>query len=142
MTNTFSLFSKASNREAINLLSGHFDEDILEIFRHVQTSSYFCFGNVYKQKAGGAVASPLSPVIARFFMDCNVYRKPTHTNTYLNCGSHYHPSSKYVVLSTLVHRARAHGDQNTIYDELELLSVIFKQNSYSDRKIRRALYLT
>jgi hypothetical protein len=33
----------------------------------------------------------------------NVYRKPTHTNLYLNAESHYHPASKHFVLPTLVH---------------------------------------
>jgi hypothetical protein len=41
-----------------------------------------------------------------------------------------------------VHRARGRCDRDRIYDELELLNVVFRQNGYSDRKIRRALYLT
>jgi hypothetical protein len=36
-----------------------------------------------------------------------VYRKPAHTNLYLNAGPHYYPSNKQAVLSTLVHGARA-----------------------------------
>jgi hypothetical protein len=32
-----------------------------------------------------------------------VYRKATHTNLYLNAGSHHLPSSKQAILSTLVH---------------------------------------
>jgi hypothetical protein len=36
-----------------------------------------------------------------------VYRKATHTNLYLNAGSHHHPSSKQATLSTLVLRDRA-----------------------------------
>jgi hypothetical protein len=31
-----------------------------------------------------------------------MYRKATHTNLYLNAGSHHHPSSKQAVLSKLV----------------------------------------
>ncbi|XP_033609345.1 uncharacterized protein LOC117282715 [Cryptotermes secundus] len=43
-----------------------------------------------------------------------VYRKPTHTNLYLNAKSHHHPSSKQAALSTLVHRARALCDQESL----------------------------
>ncbi|XP_071441730.1 conserved oligomeric Golgi complex subunit 3-like [Hetaerina americana] len=34
----------------------------------------------------------------------SVYRKPTHTDLYLNGESHHHPSQKRSVLSTLLHR--------------------------------------
>lgn len=32
-----------------------------------------------------------------------VYRKPTHTDLYLNANSAHHPAQKKAVLSTLVH---------------------------------------
>jgi hypothetical protein len=68
-----------------------------------------------------------------------VYRKPTHTNLYLNSSSHHHPSNKHAVLSTLVHRARALCDQESLHGELVFLGDIFRQNGYIDRQIRRAL---
>ncbi|XP_023702614.1 uncharacterized protein LOC111861900, partial [Cryptotermes secundus] len=68
-----------------------------------------------------------------------VYRKPTHTNLYLNAKSHHHPSSKQAALSTLVHRARALCDQESLRAELEFLKDIFRRNGYNDRKIDRAL---
>jgi hypothetical protein len=43
-----------------------------------------------------------------------VYCKPTHTNLYLNAKSHYHLSNKQVVLCTLVHRARALCDEDSL----------------------------
>jgi hypothetical protein len=46
-----------------------------------------------------------------------------------------HPS----VLSTLVHRARALYDHESLHDELEFLKDTFKRNSYGYRQIRRAL---
>ncbi|XP_023713951.1 uncharacterized protein LOC111867940 [Cryptotermes secundus] len=63
-----------------------------------------------------------------------VYRKPTHTNLYLNAKSHHHPSSKQAALSTLVHRARALCDQDSLRVDLE-----FRRNDYNDRQIDRAL---
>jgi hypothetical protein len=68
-----------------------------------------------------------------------VYRKPTHTNLYLNADYHHHPSNKQAVLSTLVHRARALCDHKSVHDELEFLRDTFKRNGYGDRQIRRAV---
>jgi hypothetical protein len=56
--------------EALRLLSRHFEDDILCLFRHVRTSSFFRFdGQFYEQIDGVAMGSPISPVIADFFME-------------------------------------------------------------------------
>jgi hypothetical protein len=56
--------------EALRLLGRHFDEAILRLFRHVLTSSFFSFnGQFYEQTDGVAMGSPLSPVIANYFME-------------------------------------------------------------------------
>jgi hypothetical protein len=68
-----------------------------------------------------------------------VYRKPTHTNLYLNAKSHHQPPNKQAVLSTLIHRARALCDEDSLQAGLVFLSDIFKQNGYNDRQIHRAL---
>ncbi|PNF40915.1 hypothetical protein B7P43_G14990 [Cryptotermes secundus] len=68
-----------------------------------------------------------------------VYGKPIHTNLYLNARPHHHPSSKQTALSTLVHRARALCDQESLRAELEFLKDIFRRNGYNDRQIHRAL---
>jgi hypothetical protein len=62
---------------------------------------------------------------------CRVYRKPIHTNLYLNAGSHHHPSSKQSVVSTLVHRARSLCDQDSLHAELVFMRDVFKQNRYN-----------
>ncbi|KDR09574.1 hypothetical protein L798_00533 [Zootermopsis nevadensis] len=67
------------------------------------------------------------------------YCKPTHTNLYLNSDSHYHHFNKQAILSTLVHRARALCNQESLQGELELLRITFRKNSYNDRRIQRAL---
>jgi hypothetical protein len=51
-------------------------------------------------------------------LDHTVYRKPNHTNHYLNPGSHHHPSNIQAVLSNLVLEARALGDNESLHDEL------------------------
>jgi hypothetical protein len=63
-----------------------------------------------------------------------VYRKPTYTNLYLNGKSHHHPSNKQAVLCTLIHRARALCDEDSLQAELVLLKDVYK-----DRQIHRAL---
>jgi hypothetical protein len=60
-----------------------------------------------------------------------VYCKPTHTNFYLNAGSHDHLSCKQAVLSAQVHRARALCDQDSLHAELVFLRDVFRQNPQS-----------
>jgi hypothetical protein len=65
-----SLFTMVSIREALHLLSQHCDDDIMRIFRLVLTSSFFrCNGEFYQQIDGTVTGSPLSLVIANFFME-------------------------------------------------------------------------
>ena len=68
-----------------------------------------------------------------------VYRKPTHTNLYLHQNSHHHPTNKQSVLASLIHRAKALCDQNSLTQELEFLTTVFKDNGYSPQQIRRAM---
>jgi hypothetical protein len=50
--------------------------------KHVPTSTYFCFdGQFYEQTDGVAMGSPLSPVIANFFMEDHE-KKPTEQTTH------------------------------------------------------------
>jgi hypothetical protein len=65
-----SLFTKVPIRETMDLLGRHFEGDILGLFRHVLTTSYFAFsGQFYGQTDGVAMGLPLSPVIANFYME-------------------------------------------------------------------------
>jgi hypothetical protein len=68
-----------------------------------------------------------------------VYRKPTHTNLYLNQFSHHHPANKHSVLSSLIHRAKTLCDQDSLTQELDFLTTVFKNNGYSHQQIRRAM---
>ena len=55
------------------------------------------------------------------------YRKPTHTNLYLHQNSHHHPNNKQSVLSSLVPRAIALCDQESLAPELTFLTQVFKK---------------
>jgi hypothetical protein len=67
-----------------------------------------------------------------------VYRKPRHTNLYLNAKYH-HPCNKQAVLSTLLYRASAICDEDSLQAELVFLGDVFRENGYNDRQIHRAL---
>ena len=85
------------------------------------------------------------------FLDIDIYRKqdgslghrvhskPIHTNQYLHHNSHHHPANKKSVLSSLIHRAKALCDQDSLIQELVFLTTVFKDNGYSSQQIRRAM---
>ena len=65
-----SLFTKVPVDDSLSLLSRHFTEEILALFRLVLTSTYVCFnGQYFEQTDGVAMDSPMSPVFAKFFME-------------------------------------------------------------------------
>jgi hypothetical protein len=64
--------------------------------------------------------------------------KPTHTNIDISTKSHHHPSNKQVVLSTLVHRARALCDEDGLQVKLVFLRDS-SNNGYNNRQTHRAL---
>ena len=84
-----SLFTKAPVEDSLTLHSQHFNKDILALYKHVLTSTYCCVdGQFYEQTDGVAMGSPLSPVIANFFMEdfeMNLWKKP-QTNTLAGAG--------------------------------------------------------
>ena len=49
----------------------------------------------------------------------SVYRKPTHTDLYLQWDSHHHLSAKYSVINTLRHRAKTVCSSNHLLKEEE-----------------------
>jgi len=68
-----------------------------------------------------------------------VYRKSTHTNLYLHQNSHHHPAKKQSLLASLIHRAKAPCDLDSLPQELEFLTTVFKENGYSHQQIGRAM---
>jgi hypothetical protein len=67
---TVSLFTRLPIKEAMDLLGRHFEEYALGLFCHVLTTSYFTFnGKFYVQTDGVAMGSPLSHVIANFYVE-------------------------------------------------------------------------
>ena len=214
-----SLFTNVPVMESMNYLSELFSKDIVDLFRECLTTTYFLWnGEYYQQRDGVAMGSPLSPVIANFYMekfeDCvlatapkkpsiwlryvddtfavwshgekelytflehlnsqnkaiqftmekecdgklafldvlvkredsglghTVYRKPTHTDLYLNRNSNHHPSQKFGIIRTLAERAKKICQPSQLQAEFEHLNNAFLANGYSRREIVRALKKT
>ncbi|XP_018565476.2 uncharacterized protein LOC108906646 [Anoplophora glabripennis] len=66
-----------------------------------------------------------------------VYRKPTHTDRYLNAESHHHSAQKQGIINTLIHRARIISESRHLAEELEHLrtAVILKSGVFKKRNI-------
>jgi hypothetical protein len=83
------------------------------------------------------------------FLDIDIYRKtvvfdtkftpnrPTQICTYINSPTTTQPTN--TVLSYLIHRARALCDQDSLSQQLDFLTITFKQNGYNDNQIQRAM---
>ncbi|KAJ8919385.1 hypothetical protein NQ315_016478 [Exocentrus adspersus] len=68
-----------------------------------------------------------------------VYRKPTHTDRYMNKDSNHHPKQKRGIIKTLVERARRICDPDDIEKELKRLKEASAANGYSSQEIKRAI---
>ena len=64
-----SLFTKVPVEESLTLLTQHFNKDILALYKHVLTSTHFCVDGQFYEQTDVAMGSPLSPVIANFYME-------------------------------------------------------------------------
>ena len=63
-------------------------------------------------------------------VSCSVYRKPTHTDRYLNYSSNHHPAVKYTVARALLGRAIEVCDADTIDSEIRHVSRVLERNGY------------
>ena len=64
-------------------------------------------------------------------LNTKVYRKPTHTDLYLQWDSHHSIAAKYSVINTLHHRAKAVCSNNQLLKEEEdHLQEVLTRNKY------------
>jgi hypothetical protein len=64
------MFTNVPIVDSLELLIQQFEDDVLALFKHVLTSTCFCFdGQFYEQMDGVVMGSSLSTVIANFFME-------------------------------------------------------------------------
>uniref|UniRef100_A0A6P7FX31 Uncharacterized protein LOC114331948 n=1 Tax=Diabrotica virgifera virgifera TaxID=50390 RepID=A0A6P7FX31_DIAVI len=69
----------------------------------------------------------------------SVYRKPTHTNRYLNTQSHHHPAQLSSVVNTLVSRSIRLSDDNHRPSETNSIRQTLLQNGYHKTQINRSI---
>ncbi|KAJ4426524.1 hypothetical protein ANN_27338 [Periplaneta americana] len=68
-----------------------------------------------------------------------VYRKPTHTNLYLNANSFHHKVQRMGILNTLAHRAVSISDPEQLDTEFQHLKLTLQQNGYLAKDITASL---
>jgi hypothetical protein len=68
------------------------------------------------------------------YLGHRVYQKPTHTDLYLHQNSHDQPAHSQSVLTSLIHRTTALCDQDSLTQQLEALTTIFRNNGYSTQQ--------
>jgi len=71
------------------------------------------------------------------YLETSVYRKPTHSNRYLNFNSYHSLENKKSVIRTLINRAFTHISNPEILNiELEFITNILKNNNYPNNIIK------
>ncbi|XP_043257984.1 uncharacterized protein LOC122400526 [Colletes gigas] len=68
-----------------------------------------------------------------------VYRKPTHTDRYLQASSHHHPSQKVSVISSLITRAVSISEPSSLQQELTNVKTALIKNGYTTPQINRTM---
>ena len=67
-----------------------------------------------------------------------VYRKPTHTDQYLNYSSHHHTSCKEIVVSSLFSRAYSIiTTEDDLHKENAIIKQVLKENGYQESIISK-----
>ncbi|XP_063385614.1 uncharacterized protein LOC134671708 [Cydia fagiglandana] len=67
----------------------------------------------------------------------SVYRKPTHTDRYLQASSHHHPRHLQSVIASLVNRAHDLCDPEHLDGELAHVQAVLERNGYRGRMKRK-----
>ena len=104
-----SLFTIVPIVDSLELLIQHFEANILALFKHALTSTYFCFdGQFYEQTDGIAMGSPLSLVIANFFME-DFEKKATEQAAHKSvCWFRYVDDESVIYISETAYRFVCH----------------------------------
>ena len=68
-----------------------------------------------------------------------VFRKSTHTESYLHADSHHHPAQKFGVLNTLAIRTLRISDSEHLDEEKKHLVSTFKSIGYKEQETKKAI---
>lgn len=69
----------------------------------------------------------------------SVYRKPTHTDRYLNAASHHHPAQKFSVINSLVHRAVKVSEPDHLPAELNHVRRTLSDNGFRHKDVEKVI---
>ena len=64
-----------------------------------------------------------------------VYRKPTHTDRYLDAESHHHLAQTHSAINSLVHRAFTISDKKYLQTELNHLKTALQKNGHDKKDV-------
>ena len=142
------LYMEAFAGKAINIsttppsLWRRFVDDIFVIIKKTQKESFISHINSIDEKIQFTMEDSKEdwsmPFLDTLVTPCSdgslstkVYRKPTHTDLYLQWDSHHTIAAKYSVVSTLHHRAKAVCSTQQLLDEEEQhLQKVLTENKY------------
>ena len=68
-----------------------------------------------------------------------MFRKKTHTDSYLHAESYHHPAQKFGVLNILVVIAQRISNVDHVKDEINHLTSIFRGIGYKEKEIRKTI---
>ena len=142
------LYMEAFEKKAINTsptppsLWRRFVDDSFVIIKKIQKESFISHINSIDEKIQFTMEDSREdgsmPFLDTLVTPCSdgslstkVYRKPTHTDLYLQGGSHHTIAAKYSVVSTSHHRAKAVCSTQQLLDEEEYhLQKVLTENKY------------
>ena len=119
-----------------------FVDDTFVIIQKTQEDSFFQHLNSIDEKiqftkeaSRGDGSMPFSDTLVTINEDgslnTKVYRKPTHTDLYLQWDSHHSIAAKYSVINTIHHRAKAVcSNKQLLKEEEEHLQKVLTENKY------------
>lgn len=115
-------------REHLNSFLDHLNSihNKIKFTMEVETDDQLPFLDVLvKKKQGGTLGH-------------TVYRKPTHTDRYLNAASHHHPAQLNSVVKTLMTRSQRLADVDHIDEKMSSLQKALMKNGFSRYTIQKS----
>ena len=121
----FCHFGNRTQRRVFQSHQCHWREDKIHSWNHQSWWIHALSGNFSNTKSDGSLST-------------RVYRKPTHTNQYLQWDSHHAISNKYSVINSLLHRAKdICSNQDQLEEEQTHINKVLSACKYPAWAIKR-----
>ena len=123
-----------------NVLWPYGEQELNKFFEHLNSQSVDIKFTMEVEKNGSI---PFLDVLVYKktdgYLGHKVFRKKTHTDSYLEADSHHHPAQKLGIINTLATRASRICDAEHLKEEQGNLVRVFKNIGYKENDIRRTL---